>query len=65
MVSGQSLFETIGWHDDGHPLDGTFRMTVPRPEEFGATCAFLCSEAAGYINAQNILVDGGAYQGVV
>lgn len=36
-----------------------------RPEEFGATCAFLCSEAAGYINAQNILVDGGTYPGVV
>jgi len=36
-----------------------------RVEEFGATCAFLCSEAAGYINAQNILIDGGAYPGVV
>ncbi len=36
-----------------------------RPEEFGATCAFLCSEAAGYINAQNILIDGGTYPGVV
>lgn len=36
-----------------------------RPEEFGATCAFLCSAAAGYINAQNILVDGGTYPGVV
>jgi len=36
-----------------------------RPEEFGATCAFLCSVGAGYINAQNILVDGGTYQGVV
>lgn len=29
------------------------------PDEFGATCAFLCSTHASYITAQNILVDGG------
>ena len=28
--------------------------------EFGAMCAFLCSEKAGFIVGQNILVDGGA-----
>jgi len=33
------------------------------PEEFGAICAFLCSQQAGYINGQNILADGGAYPG--
>jgi 3-oxoacyl-[acyl-carrier protein] reductase len=32
-----------------------------RPEEFGATCAFLCSAQAGYITGQNILIDGGSY----
>jgi 3-oxoacyl-[acyl-carrier protein] reductase len=34
-----------------------------RPDEFGATCAFLCSSHAGYITGQNILIDGGAYPG--
>jgi len=29
-------------------------------EEFGATCAFLCSQHAGFIVGQNILLDGGA-----
>ena len=29
------------------------------PDEFGALCAFLCSEHAGYITGQNILIDGG------
>jgi 3-oxoacyl-[acyl-carrier protein] reductase len=31
------------------------------PEEFGQTCAFLCSVHAGYITGQNILLDGGTY----
>ena len=34
-----------------------------QPEEFGQTCAFLCSKHAGFINGQNILIDGGAYPG--
>jgi 3-oxoacyl-[acyl-carrier protein] reductase len=29
------------------------------PDEFGATCAFLCSRQAAYITGQNVLVDGG------
>ena len=28
-------------------------------EEFGATCAFICSIHAGFIVGQNILLDGG------
>ena len=28
-------------------------------EEFGAACAFLCSQQAGFIVAQNVLLDGG------
>ena len=28
--------------------------------EFGAMCAFLCSQHAGFIVGQNILLDGGA-----
>jgi len=31
------------------------------PDEFGKTCAFLCSEHAGYITGQSILLDGGLY----
>ncbi len=31
------------------------------PLEFGKTCAFLCSEHAGYITGQSILLDGGFY----
>ena len=31
------------------------------PEEFGQTCAFLCSKYAGYMTGQNILMDGGLF----
>jgi 3-oxoacyl-[acyl-carrier protein] reductase len=46
----------------------TRRKTIPakrfgNPAEFGATCAFLCSQQASYITGQNILTDGGAYAG--
>lgn len=33
------------------------------PAEFGALCAFLCSQHASYITGQNLLIDGGAYPG--
>ena len=32
-------------------------------EEFGAACAFLCSAHVGYINGQNLLMDGGSFSG--
>jgi 3-oxoacyl-[acyl-carrier protein] reductase len=35
-----------------------------QPSELGATCAFLCSVHAGYINGQNVLLDGGSFAGV-
>ncbi len=36
-----------------------------RPEEFGDACAFLCSDQAGYLTGQNILLDGGSYDGLM
>ncbi|MFV3077670.1 SDR family oxidoreductase [Niveispirillum fermenti] len=36
---------------------------VGDPEEMGAMCAFLCGRYAGYINGQNIQMDGGLYPG--
>ncbi|MBB3695526.1 SDR family oxidoreductase [Sphingomonas sp. BK580] len=35
------------------------------PAEFGAACAFLCSAKAGYITGQSLLIDGGAYPGIL
>ena len=44
------------------------KKTIPaqrfgNADEFGKTCAFLCSVHASYITGQNILTDGGAYPG--
>jgi 3-oxoacyl-[acyl-carrier protein] reductase len=36
-----------------------------RPEEFGATCAFVCSAYAGYMSGMNIHLDGGSYPGLI
>lgn len=33
------------------------------PAELGAYCAFLCSDYAGYVTGQNLLIDGGSYPG--
>jgi 3-oxoacyl-[acyl-carrier protein] reductase len=44
------------------------QATIParrfgQPAEFGAACAFLCSAQAGYITGQNLLIDGGTFNG--
>jgi 3-oxoacyl-[acyl-carrier protein] reductase len=56
---------------EGRPVDAVRRDRIARhparrfgtPDEFGRTCAFLCSLHAGYINGQNVLLDGGSYPG--
>ena len=35
------------------------------PAEFGAACAFLCSAPVGYITGQSLLIDGGAFPGIL
>jgi len=52
--------------DGGNPqVRANREATIPARRygtaaEFGATCAFLCSQHAGFIVGQNILLDGGA-----
>ena len=55
----------------GQPIEAIAdarKKTIPaqrfgHPQEFGDTCAFVCSVQAGYITGQNVLTDGGAYAG--
>jgi 3-oxoacyl-[acyl-carrier protein] reductase len=45
--------------------DGIPAKRFGTADEFGATCAFLCSAQAGYITGQSVLIDGGAFPGVL
>jgi 3-oxoacyl-[acyl-carrier protein] reductase len=56
--SGKSAEEIRAARIAEHPA-----KRLGNPAEFGATCAFLCSQHASYINGQNILIDGGSFPG--
>ena len=58
-------------HDLGKTFDQVWRERAAaspakrygNPAEFGSYFAYLCSAQAGYITAQNLLIDGGSYPG--
>ena len=56
--SGKSVEEVRAAQEASVPA-----KRLGNPEEFGAICAFLCSQHAAYMTGQNILADGGAYAG--
>ena len=58
--SGRSADEIRGAREQGIPA-----KRFGRPDEFGAACAFLCSAQAGYITGQSLLIDGGAFPGIM
>lgn len=53
--TGTTVEETKAQRETGIPA-----KRYGLPEELGAMCAFLCSQHAGYIIGQNLLLDGGA-----
>ncbi|SMQ58302.1 3-oxoacyl-[acyl-carrier protein] reductase [Altererythrobacter xiamenensis] len=53
--TGRSVEEICAARDAANPTG-----RIGSPEEFGAACAFLASQHAGFIIGQNILMDGGA-----
>jgi 3-oxoacyl-[acyl-carrier protein] reductase len=51
-----------GASDLGKPLELIPAGRVGRPEEFGATAAFLCSDHAAYITGVSLVIDGGYHK---
>jgi 3-oxoacyl-[acyl-carrier protein] reductase len=57
--------------ESGKPFDDIWRARgnqnpagrYGRPDELGAYCAFLCSDRAGFVTGQNLVIDGGSYPG--
>jgi len=60
QAQGRSLEDTLAEDLTQVPLG---RVGVP--DEFGAVVAFLASEQAGYITGQSLVIDGGAYKGLM
>ncbi len=62
-LEGNAKRQNIPFEQVAHqPHRTRCRPSASAPtEEFGATCAFLCSAQAGYITGQNILIDGGVF----
>jgi 3-oxoacyl-[acyl-carrier protein] reductase len=58
--SGRSPEEVRAQREQGIPA-----RRFGDPAEFGAACAFLCSVQAGYITGQSLLIDGGAFPGIL
>jgi 3-oxoacyl-[acyl-carrier protein] reductase len=58
--SGRSADEIRAERERGLPA-----RRFGKPEEFGDACAFLCSAQAGYITGQSLLIDGGAFPGIL
>ncbi|KYK47723.1 hypothetical protein A1D31_29385 [Bradyrhizobium liaoningense] len=57
--SGRTLDEEVAASAASSPA-----KRMGRVEEFGAVCAFYCSTHAGYLTAQNVMLDGGRYPAV-
>jgi 3-oxoacyl-[acyl-carrier protein] reductase len=58
--SGRSAEEIRAERERGLPA-----RRFGKPGEFGDACAFLCSAQAGYITGQSLLIDGGAFPGIL
>ncbi len=55
----RQLYEDLAAKAREHPMG-----RIGQPDEFGATCAFLCSKWAGYITGQTLGIDGGELKGI-
>ena len=58
IPAGPSYEELRAAREAGNPA-----RRFGQPEEVGAYFAFLCSEKAGFVTGQNLLIDGGSYPG--
>lgn len=66
LLAGRA--QAAGVNEEEYMLSFSQKIPAGRPgdpDEFGAICAFLCSQQAAYLTAQNILMDGGVFPGTL
>lgn len=66
LITGMSEKSGMSYDDARRAITaGIPAGRIGSPEEFGALVAFLASERAAYITGETILIDGGAYRGLM
>jgi 3-oxoacyl-[acyl-carrier protein] reductase len=66
MAKAQMVRENITYEEArASQLQSIAAKRLGDPEEFGATCAFVCSRFAGFMSGQNVHLDGGSYPALI
>ncbi|MDR7092628.1 SDR family oxidoreductase [Hydrogenophaga laconesensis] len=66
MIERRARLDGVSLEQARHTITQTIAARrFGTPEEFAATCAYLCSDLAGFISGQNVQVDGGTYAGLM
>jgi 3-oxoacyl-[acyl-carrier protein] reductase len=66
LIAGMSEKSGMSYDDARRAITaGIPAGRIGSPDEFGALVAFLASERAAYITGETILIDGGAYRGLM
>jgi len=66
MAKAQMARENISYEDARKSqVQSIAARRLGDPEEFGATCAFICSNYASFMSGQNVHLDGGSYPALV
>jgi 3-oxoacyl-[acyl-carrier protein] reductase len=66
MAKAQSAREGITYEEArAQQLLSVAARRLGNPKEFGAACAFYCSDLAGFMSGQNVHLDGGSYPGLI
>ena len=66
MAKAAMARENISYEEArARQIESIAARRLGNPKEFGATCAFLCSDLAGFMSGQNLHLDGGSYPGLI
>lgn len=65
MAKAAMARENISYEEARATGESIAARRLGDPRELGATCAFLCSNLAGFMSGQNLHLDGGTYPALI